>query len=208
MFRLDVLLLWFNYLVLLGLVSCEEQACSRYHYEAQTLERIISSEFKWKAIEESVEQLKKELETLHKNDATSRKSLDSMRSFCTADYNCSDVSGSECKWLTCKCKPGLSYHKASRNCLADCGQHGYGTTYQEERGAALKGLNNLIQTQVSLEECILLCSKESSFICRSVEYNSGTRSCHLSVETLYTKSDERYKLAPDGWDYFYTRDCN
>lgn len=97
-----------------------------------------------------------------------------------------------------------------KHCISviDCGQHGYGTTYQEERGAALKGLNNLIQTQVSLEECILLCSKESSFICRSVEYNSGTRSCHLSVETLYTKSDERYKLAPDGWDYFYTRDCN
>ena len=30
---------------------------------------------------------------------------------------CSDVENAECKWATCKCKPGLSYHNATRKCL-------------------------------------------------------------------------------------------
>ena len=43
---------------------------------------------------------------------------DSMRQFCTANETCSDVvENSECKWMTCKCKPGLSYHHATRKCL-------------------------------------------------------------------------------------------
>jgi hypothetical protein len=31
---------------------------------------------------------------------------------------CSDVENAECKRLACKCKPGLSYHHATRKCLS------------------------------------------------------------------------------------------
>lgn len=210
----------------------EEPTCTRYHYESQILERIIKAEIAWDTTGRNAEQLTEEMaelkrkyqrdvhasqveiESLKDDFRELRKNLtqppkpDSMRSFCLSDADCSDFASSECKRLTCKCKPGLSYHKATRQCLPDCGDFGYGDTYQEERGAAIKGLNNKIISSVSVVECVRACTSETTFICRSIEYNSGNQDCQLTVETLYTSSQHVYDIPPPGWDFFFTRNCN
>ncbi|XP_060596690.1 uncharacterized protein LOC132750695 [Ruditapes philippinarum] len=139
----------------------KERQCSRYHYEAQTLERIIRAEIDLVAVKNIVTNIEEKTEKVknEKNDELSRlaekmdilqkkmnnlvrnisetkvakegSTTSSMWKFCTScKTTCSDVENSECKWMACKCKPGLSYHHATRKCLPDCGDFGYGNTYQ------------------------------------------------------------------------------
>ncbi|XP_060596687.1 uncharacterized protein LOC132750693 [Ruditapes philippinarum] len=111
-----------------------------------------------------------------------------MRQFCQTNKTCSDVENSECKWMTCKCKPGLSYHHDMRTCLTYCGDHGYGNTYQVEIDAAITDFNDKRITSISLEDCVQRCTMEQRFVCKTVEYEKANKVCQLSRETLYTKA--------------------
>ncbi|XP_060571541.1 uncharacterized protein LOC132729734 [Ruditapes philippinarum] len=213
----------------------EEQQCSRYHYEAQTLERIIKAEINLvsvqsevtvlkKAVEQEAEERKKdqskfadkvdvlqqEFDNFVKNvssiqEETILPTSSSMRQFCQTNDTCSDVRNSECKWMSCKCKPGMSYHHETKTCLSDCGDYGYGNTYQVEMDALLSGFSTKTLKAISLEDCVQNCTLEKGFVCRTAEYYKSSRICYLSWETLHTNSDKHSKNK----DYAtYTRDCN
>ncbi|XP_053402042.1 uncharacterized protein LOC128545974 [Mercenaria mercenaria] len=214
----------------------DEQHCSKYHYEAQTLERIIRAEISLETVKNDIQHMKEAMEkdkmktVEHKSELEEKLELmqhtienvminisktndkewptteSSMRQFCTTNTKCSDVEDSECKWMACKCKPGLSYHHGTRKCLSDCGDYGYGNTYQVEMDAYLNGSGTNKFTSISLKDCIQKCATETSIVCRSVEYWKDSQTCFLSWETLHTnpsshKKDHRNSV-------IYTRDCN
>ncbi|XP_060575737.1 uncharacterized protein LOC132733132 isoform X2 [Ruditapes philippinarum] len=176
----------------------EEQQCSRYHYEAQTLERIIKAEINQVAVQNEVTILKKtveqEAEERKKDQSKFADKVDvlqqefdnfvrnissiqekknlptssSMRQFCQTNETCSDVKNSECKWMSCKCKPGMSYHHDTKTCLSDCGDYGYGNTYQVEIDAFLYGFNTK-----TIEDCVRRCTTEQTFVCRTADYHKA-----------------------------------
>ncbi|XP_060575707.1 uncharacterized protein LOC132733119 [Ruditapes philippinarum] len=214
---------------LAGSVISEE--CSRYHYEAQTLERVIRAESGLKALKTHVTIIEEKTGNVNENNAKLSKLAEkvdllqhnmagllknvssiqeektsSMRQLCQTNETCSDVENSECKWMTCKCKPGLSYHHETKTCLTDCGDHGYGNTFQVELDTTIKGFNDKSITSISLEDCVQRCTMEQRFVCKTVEYGKANKLCQLSRETLYTKA-KFYEKA--NWQYIiYTRDCN
>ncbi|XP_045192193.1 uncharacterized protein LOC123548746 [Mercenaria mercenaria] len=214
----------------------DEQHCSKYHYEAQTLERIIRAEISLETVKNDIQHIKEGMEKVkmktveHKSELEEKLELmqhtienvminitktndkegltteSSMRQFCTTNTTCSDVEDSECKWMMCKCKPGLSYHHGTRKCLSDCGDYGYGNTYQVEIDALLYGFATKTFNSISLKDCIQKCTTEGSIICRSAEYNKNSQICYLSWETLHTNPSDHRK---DRREYvIYTRDCN
>ncbi|XP_060575740.1 uncharacterized protein LOC132733152 [Ruditapes philippinarum] len=213
----------------------EEQQCSRYHYEAQTLERIIKAEINLVSVQSEVTVIKKtveqEAEERKKDHSKFANKVDmlqqefdnfvkkvsslqeekilpassSMRQFCQTNETCSDVKNSECKWMSCKCKPGMSYHHDTKTCLSDCGDYGYGNTYQVEMYALLDYFNTKTLRTISLEDCVQNCTTEKSFVCRTAEYYKTSKTCHLSWETLHTNSDKHFV---NNNYVTYTRDCN
>ncbi|XP_060566365.1 uncharacterized protein LOC132725285 [Ruditapes philippinarum] len=128
----------------------------------------------------------------------------SMRQFCQTNETCSDVENSECKWMSCKCKPGLSYHHDTKTCLSDCGDKGFGDTYQIEYNTYLNGFSTKTFKRVSAEECIQLCTVNTDFVCRTAEYWKSEGTCYLSWETLRS-NPEVHKAHKDY--VLYTRDC-
>ncbi|XP_060605859.1 uncharacterized protein LOC132758303 isoform X1 [Ruditapes philippinarum] len=225
---MDVFFGIFVICALFGNVLGEEQQCSRYHYEAQTLERIIKAEFTiaelknkidvyqskitddHSKLEQRVELIQKAMNKVIENITEIKVEkqtveVSSMRQYCTSDDMCSDVENAECKRLTCKCKPGLSYHHATRKCLSDCGDFRYGSTYQVEVKTYLSGFNlNSIKT-VTIEECVNNCTVSKEIICRTAEYYTAGQVCNLSFETLHTNPEA---IGSSCSHDVFTRDCN
>ncbi|XP_060570731.1 uncharacterized protein LOC132729015 [Ruditapes philippinarum] len=225
---MDILSGIFVICALLGNVFGEKQQCSRYHYEAQTLERIIKAEFTiaelknkidvhqskntddHSKLEQRVELIQKAMNKVVENITeikVEKQSVEvsSMRQYCTSDDMCSDVENAECKRLACKCKPGLSYHHATRKCLSDCGDSRYGSTYQVEVNTYLSGFNTNSIKPVTIEECVNNCTNIKKIICRTAEYEASSKDCRISFETLHTNPEA---IGYDSNYVLHTRDCN
>ena len=53
--------------------------------------------------------------------------------------------------------------------LSDCGDFGYGNTYQVEIDAYLNGFATKSLSSVSAEECVKLCTVHTDFLCRETK---------------------------------------
>lgn len=128
---------------------------------------------------------------------------DGIGSPCGPSFDVCRVDKSECRDGKCQCVPGLSHDSLHEECVETC-EDGYGNTYQTVHNYIIRGNNNAILNETSLEECKEHCETEESFNCRSFDYFPRWDSCFLSENV---KSD-----AEDAWEYnsagiHFQRDC-
>lgn len=143
-------------------------------------------------------------------------------SACSSWENTCKTSRSECRDNKCQCVSGLSFDALQQTCVETC-QNGYGNTYQTVTNYAIRGFNNLVLENVTLDTCKQTCETVDSFVCRSFDYFRMWNSCYLSRSVKadteqgeyvgledYVVDDEGEDK--DGWEYnaaavHFQRDC-
>ena len=63
---------------------------------------------------------------------------------------------------------------------------------------AITGYNNKLIRSVSADQCKVACERETSFVCRSVDYNSRRQLCYMSSADRYTVQLTRW----DDYQYY------
>ena len=82
------------------------------------------------------------------------------------------------------------YQRNTVNISVSSSLRGYSTIYN----AYIASNNHRTLTSVTPEDCAKACNRETGFLCRSFDYNSGSKLCHLSkanhLTVAVTQSDK------------------
>ena len=74
--------------------------------------------------------------------------------------------------------------------------------YTIYRNAAIQGHNNIPLSNVLPEDCARRCNEESSFICRSFDYDKNTQQCNLSDKDKDMVGGLRTDYTGDPYDHY------
>ncbi|XP_046360698.2 uncharacterized protein LOC124138202 [Haliotis rufescens] len=113
---------------------------------------------------------------------------------------------SVCESGQCLCEIGYSHsrHKGYDTCDTACTE--YGTTFTPYSGHAILRSNTKTVVGISVASCKHLCLNETTFLCRSLEYDHAIQKCNTMSFSWLDKSTDVHRVLA-GWTFF-TRNCN
>ncbi|XP_067654512.1 uncharacterized protein [Haliotis asinina] len=122
--------------------------------------------------------------------------LDFVGKTCNTSSDCLG-DRSVCESGQCLCEIGYSHsrHKGYDTCNIDCDK--YGSTFTAYSGRAIYYYNTKTYSGFNVASCKQFCLSETTFLCKSYEYNFDTGKCNIMSFSWLDRSTEDHRDIPN-----------